>query len=182
MITVCIVHGCKGHPDKNWYPWLKKELEKLGCRVIVPAFPTPKNQTLQTWLAVLSSYDLPDDTIYVGNSLGVAFILHVLEERKALAAFFVAGFIGDIDYAYNSTMTSFTQKPFLWNKIKKNCRLFQVIISDDDPFVTVEKGDEIAHNLGVSIDLVQGAGHFNTRLPGWDKFPLLLQKIRQILL
>lgn len=41
MANVIIIHGAYGNPEENWFPWLKKELEKLDCRVFVPKFPTP---------------------------------------------------------------------------------------------------------------------------------------------
>ena len=49
MANIFIIHGSFGHPDENWIPWLKAELEKLGNRVFVPQFPTHENQTLNNW-------------------------------------------------------------------------------------------------------------------------------------
>ena len=46
---VIIIHGTGGHPDRNWFPWLKQEVIALGYRAAVPAFPTPSGQSLRTW-------------------------------------------------------------------------------------------------------------------------------------
>ncbi len=41
MRNIFLIHGSYGHPQENWFPWLKKELESLGHKVYVPAFPIP---------------------------------------------------------------------------------------------------------------------------------------------
>ena len=36
---VFVIHGWGGYPEEGWKPWLKKELEKRGFTVFVPAMP-----------------------------------------------------------------------------------------------------------------------------------------------
>ncbi len=61
-----LIHGSFGDPEDNWFPQLKEKLEALGQEVIAPQFPVekwdditkngpevaPKNQSLDSWLAV----------------------------------------------------------------------------------------------------------------------------------
>ena len=77
MVNIFIIHGSYGSPEENWFPWLKSDLEKLGCRVYVPRFPTPEKQSLEKWLDVFKEYDgfVDSETIFIGHSLGPAFIL-----------------------------------------------------------------------------------------------------------
>ena len=84
MNNVYIIHGSYGTPDENWFPWLKSELEKLNCKVFVPKFPTPENQSLDTWMKIFEEYkdELNEDAIIVGHSLGPAFILSILEKLE----------------------------------------------------------------------------------------------------
>ena len=50
--------------------------------------------------------------------------------------------------------------------------------SDNDPYVPIEKAHNLAKNLGVKPIIIKDAGHFNTK-SGYDKFPLLLKKIKE---
>ncbi|HII29977.1 hypothetical protein COT48_02585 [Candidatus Woesearchaeota archaeon CG08_land_8_20_14_0_20_47_9] len=81
MPPIIIIHGAYGSPEENWIPWLKRELERLGCRVYVPRFPTPKGQTLDNWMRVFEDFKeyVDEDTIFIGHSLGPSFILNLLE-------------------------------------------------------------------------------------------------------
>ena len=182
MTNVFIIHGAYGHPNENWFPWLKSELEKLGCKVFVPRFPTPKDQSLENWLKVFEDYKqcLNENSIVVGHSLGPAFLLNVLEnlDKPIKAAFFVSGFVGLLgNPEIDNINKSFVDRSFDWQKIKQNCKKFYIFHSDNDPYVPLEKAKELAKNLGVDVILVKNAGHFNEKA-GYARFELLLEKIK----
>jgi hypothetical protein len=182
VTNIFIIHGAYGHPGENWFPWLKTELEKLGCRVFVPKFPTPKGQSLENWLKVFGNYreHLNENSIVIGHSLGPAFLLNILEEldKPIKAAFFVSGFVGLLGSPeFDEINKTFVDKSFDWQKIKQNCPKFFVFHSDNDPYVPLEKAKQFAKNLGVKVVLVKNAGHFNEKA-GYIKFPLLLGKIK----
>lgn len=183
MVNVFIIHGSYGHPEENWFPWLKKELENSGCKVFVPKFPTPENQSLKSWLDVFKKYEnyLNEDSIVVGHSLGPAFLLSILEKRKVKAAFFVAGFLSSAgNPKFDEVNKTFINKNFDWQKIKQNCKTFYVYHSDTDPYLPLAKGDDLAEKLGVKLKVIKNAGHFN-KSAGYTKFPLLLDDIKNIL-
>ncbi|MDD4319127.1 MAG: alpha/beta hydrolase [Candidatus Peribacteraceae bacterium] len=181
MPTLFLIHGSYGHPEENWFPWLKGELEKRGCRVIVPAFPTPEDQNLQNWKRVLRQDDaaIAKDSIFVGHSLGVAFILRLLERRKAPvdSAFLVAGFLRPLGRPeFDIPNVSFLEGHYNWGRIRQVCGHFEVFQSDNDPYVPVACGEELAEKLGVPLTSVPGAGHFSEKA-GYKKFELLLERI-----
>ncbi|MFH1307500.1 MAG: alpha/beta hydrolase [archaeon] len=183
-MNVIMIHGSYGNPEENWFPWLKKELEKIGCKVFIPKFPTPKNQSLNNWMKVLESYKqyLDESSIIIGHSLGPAFILTVLEklDKRIKASFFVAGFVswlGNEDF--DKINKTFVNKKFEWDKIKKNCGKFILYSSDNDPYVPLKKSQEIADKVGVSINIIRGAGHFNKN-SRYTKFNKLLEDIKNI--
>jgi len=181
MANIFIIHGTGGDPECNWFPWLKTELEKSGHNVYAPKFPTPKNQSIETWLNVFSGYEkhLNESAVVIGHSLGSAFLLSVLEklDHPIKTAYLVSGFIGLIDNPeFDELNRTFTIKDFNWAKIKKNCKSFYVINSDNDPYVPIQKGQELARNLSAKLIILHGAGHIN-KDSGYLKFCSLLDLV-----
>ena len=182
MVNTFIFHGTAGHPKENWFPWMKKELDALGCSTIVPQFPTPKNQTLENWFAVFDEYaaEFTPETILIGHSLGGTFLLRVLERSafKSKASFFVAASIGIRPLKNYETDKPFVQKPFDWNKIRSNAGHAFVFHSNNDPFVGIENSRKIASKLGVEMIFVENAGHFNAAA-GYTRFEALLELVKK---
>jgi len=180
--TVVIIHGAYGSPEENWFPWLRTRLEEMNVKAIVPRFPTPEHQLLSSWLRILDQevgeYD--EDTIAVGHSLGPALILRKLEElkRPICAAYLVSGFLGRIGQpAFDDLNANFFVEPFDWKVIRSNSKKFYVYNSDNDPYVPLSKGQELASNLGVELRIVHGGGHIN-KAAGYTEFPRLLEDIK----
>lgn len=184
MVNIFLIHGSYGHPNENWFPWLKTEMEKLGCKVIAPKFPTPEGQNLSNWMDILRKYEtqIGQETIFVGHSLGVALILRFLEKAKnpINAAFLVSGFFKDEwNGEYDNLIGTFIKKPYDWQKIRQNARHIEIYQSDNDPYIPVSMGKEMAKHLGAELVLVKNAGHFNNEA-GYTEFPLLLESIKSV--
>jgi uncharacterized protein len=180
MPSVFIIHGIYGSPKENWFPWIKKELEELACDVYVPHFPTSNPTLLGEWLGVFKPYQkyLDKASIVIGHSVGVPFILTILESSPAKSAFLVSGFATNPDNEFTPIMKNIADKQFDWSAIRKNCKNFTVFHSDNDPYVPLSLAEELAENLGTEVSLVEGAGHFNADA-GYTAFPLLLEYIKQ---
>ncbi len=185
MSTIFIFHGTGGHPQENWLPWLKAELEKQSHTVIVPAFPTPEGQSLDAWLAILETYSeqIQADSILIGHSLGGLFLLRVLEQLKhpVKAAIFVAAPIGikpirnyDADQAFSPSGFNFD-----WETIKLHAKQFVVFHSDTDPYISRGNGEQLAAQLGVPLTFIPDAGHFNAAA-GYTKFERLFEIITHV--
>lgn len=174
-----IIHGAYGNPEENWIPWLKSELEKSGHEVFVPRFPTPENQNLENWLKVFKDHEkyLDKDTIVIGHSLGPVFLLTIIENKPVKAAFFIAPFVDELNNPDFDNINKTFYRKFDWNKIKQNCKKFFIYSSDNDPYVPLEKGKELAKNLECELKIVKNAGHFNEKA-GYKQFPLLLEDIK----
>lgn len=181
--TVFIFHGTGGNPEGNWFPWLKKKLEEKGLHVIVPQFPTPEGQSLESWLAILDTYKehINEETIFVGHSLGGLFLLRVLERLKdpAYAAFFVSSPVGIRPIKYYDGDFAFSGFDFNWKEINNKAKHFAVWHSDNDPYIDMANGKEIATQLGVDLHFIPNAGHLNAE-SGWTEFPQLLEELEKV--
>lgn len=182
--TAFIIHGTGGHPLENWFPWLKEELEKKDFSVFVPQFPNADKPLLEPWLQELEKYKdkIDNNTIFIAHSIGCLFLLRVLERLKTpvKASFFVAPSVGikpikfyEGDYNFSNGFT------FNWEKIKSNAGKVVVFHSDNDPYISIDNGKEVAHKLGVELTFVSNAGHFNATA-GYTKFELLRDKILEL--
>jgi len=181
MVNVFIIHGISGNSKENWLPWLKDKLTNLGVNVIIPDFPDPDTPKLDQWLDNFKQYQiyLNEDCIVVGHSLGVPFLLSVLEEYKIKSAFFVAGFCSLPDNQFKDEMKTFI-KDFNWQKIKQNCSLFYLFHADNDPYLPINKAKELKEKLQAELMVVPNSGHFNSAA-GYNKFELLLEKVKEVI-
>ncbi|MBI2143280.1 alpha/beta hydrolase [Candidatus Woesearchaeota archaeon] len=95
-----------------------------------------------------------EDTVFVGRSIGPAFILRLLEKPKikVKAAFLVAGFCSDLGvHQYRPLINTFIDNRFRWEKIRNSCKKFFVYHSDNDPVVQLEKGRELSKKLRTKL-------------------------------
>lgn len=177
-MKVFIVHGAYGNPSENWFPWLKAELEKLGATVIVPKFPTPENQSLESWMDTIGLYQIGPNDILIGHSIGAALVMRIIEEHKVKAAFLVAGFVGALGFSnVDGINSSFFKEPMRYNKMRINCKNIFVFGSDNDPYVPLAQTNALAKNLMTEPIIVNGAGHFNSK-SGYTKFPMLIKLLK----
>ena len=185
MNTVFLIHGAYGNPQENWFPWLAAELQKLGVTVIAPKFPTPEDQSLDNWFLTFKNYEdfIDSETIFIAHSLGPAFVLRILERTKqpVNACFFVAPFIAPLgNPTFDDINKTFLESPFNWTLIRSLCLSFTVMSSDNDPYVPLTQGKELAEHLNTTCIVIPGAGHFNT-VAGYTQFPLLLESVQSSL-
>ena len=183
MSTAFIFHGTVGHPEENWFPWMKEKLESAGYSVIVPQFPTPAGESLDAWFQVFEVYKdrVDENTIVIGHSLGGLFLLHVLARlphpiRAAcfvgtpLAVNRVQGYSIDPGFDFDNH----------WEDVKNKAEHFVVFQSDNDPYVPLDNGTELATHLAVELSSVPGAGHFN-EAAGYLSFEELWKNIEPFL-
>lgn len=173
-----IIHGWGANSQENWFHWLKVELEKKGFGITVPDFPNSQNPTLSNWLKYFKNkVKINNETILIGHSLGVSFILRFLEEleigKKVQAAYLVAGFEKSLDIP---EIENFVNKPFNWQKIKNSCGEFVVINSDNDPYISISIGEDLAKKLNTELIIERGGQHL-TNPSGSFSYPKLLELI-----
>lgn len=164
MKRVFVVHRWLGTPKADWYPYVKKEMESRGYIVTVLKMPRTRKPTEKQWVPFLArAVGTPGAKTYlVGHSAGAITILRYLEtlknSEKIGGCVLVAGWIDDIGY---KQLSNFFTKPVKWTKIKKHCRNFAAIHSDNDPYVKMYHGEAFRKHLGAKLVVEHAKGHLD---------------------
>lgn len=187
MAHVVVVHRWDGSPAADWYPWLKKTLEKQGVKVTVVRMPHPEAPSIVDWVAALQKVvPVPDgETFFVGHSVGCQTILRYLE--KLPASVMVAGVVcvgGWLTLSPEATADPESLKiaqPWLvskidWLKVKSHGAKFVAVFSDDDPFVPLSNAKVFGQELGAQIVFESGSGHF-TAADDVRELPVVVEEL-----
>ena len=185
VALVVIVHGSYGSPDENWFPWLADEIRRLGHKAVVPRLPTPEGQNLESWHKEFSHQvgPLTENMVLAGHSLAPGFILSLLERSDVTVqgTFLVSGFLGKLGLEeFDLVNETFVCREFDWEAIRQRAGEIHVYNSDTDPYVPLERGEELASKLGVELNVIHDGGHINTGA-GFRDFPQLLADIKRLI-
>jgi uncharacterized protein len=186
MRNALILHGTDFAKDQkqrlgNWFPWLKKELEKIGYEVWLPELPEAWHPDLDRYWNFLKDFDFNDETIVIGHSSGGAAVFGLLHklpfDKKIKLAISVAGFYKDEGWNCEGLF----KENFDWNKIKNQAEKITVIYSDDDPYVKPYHAEYFRNKLNTEPILIKGKKHFNLEASEqFKQFPELLEIINQL--
>ena len=177
MKKIVIIHGTKGSPEANWFPWLAETLRHQHAQVVTPRMPTPEGQNLSSWLSEFSQQVgvIDEGTTLIGHSLGATFLLRILERQTAPVAqsVFVAGLLDKIGIAeYDQLNCSFIETSYDWVTIRRNAGRVVCLSGEGDPYVPALQGEQLAANLGVKNRIIPCGGHLNAEF-GYTSFPEL---------
>lgn len=181
MKRVFVVHRWEGRPNKDWYNYAKKELERNGYVVNVLKMPNPDAPKERLWVPYLSKAvcEPTEKTFLVGHSAGVITILRYLEQlkknEKIGGCVLVAGWIDDLGY---KELKNFFARPINWPAIKKHCRKFVAIHSDNDPYVKLYHGKAFRKHLKAKLIILHNKGHL-TDEDGVKKLPSAVKSIEE---
>ena len=96
-------------------------------------------------------------------------------------ALLVAGFAEQLSHAeFDSYNSTFLKGPYHWDHIQTKANVIKIYNSDNDPYVPLQLGKNLAHNLGVEVTVINGGGHLNAT-SGFLKFEQLLSDLKEIL-
>ena len=182
-VNFLIIHGTRGNPHSNWFPWLAKKLEAKG-RVFVPTFPTPQGQYLDNWVKIAESTirdASPADTIIIAHSIGPACALRLAERAKTpfKSLFLVCPFLQKLGLQdYDPPNETFIRHLFDWKKVKAGAKKIICLAGDNDPYVPLAYSKGVADKAAASLRIIEKGGHLNSE-SGYSEFPLLLDLITQ---
>ena len=187
MMRAIIVHCWSGHPNYCWYQSAKQDLEKLGIKTEVLEMPGTDTPKISLWLPKLrEAAGKPDEDLYlIGHSIGTVTIMRYLESlpvgTRIGGAVLVAGFTDDLG---DEELKNFFPKPLDFSQIKPKAKKFILINSDNDPFVPLKYADILKKELGATLILKPGFGHFSGDKDveiNCDRLPDVAQAIKNIL-
>lgn len=182
-MNIVIVHGTKANPNSNWFPWLKKSLEKMGHNVVVPQFPTPDDQDVDNWLDVFDDHiDDPSNTVLIGHSIGSTLLFNALfgAEENFKATFFVSPVLESISKPeYDKLNASFYDIEFDWEDIKSHAGAVHILYGESDPYVPKSQAQALEQHLKTRMTVIPRGGHLNAEA-GFTEFPDLLKMIADL--
>lgn len=68
--------------NASWFPWIQKQLLLNGVLAQTPEMPQPWDPNYEAWSNEFVRFDIKPDTILVGHSCGVGFLLRWLSEHN----------------------------------------------------------------------------------------------------
>ncbi len=183
---VFIIHRWDGTPKSDWYPWLKRELEKKGFKVEIPEMPNTSEPKINEWVNHLRRVveKLDNETYFIGHSIGCQTIMRFLEEEdyhgKIRGLIFVAGWfrLGNLENEEVETIVNpWINTPIDFNKIKQKILNSVVFLSTNEPYGFVKENTKIfKEKLNAKIILEKDKGHF-TQDDGVNELPEILNFI-----
>jgi predicted alpha/beta hydrolase family esterase len=176
MKNALILQGWPQKITQHWYPWLAKELEILGYKVLLLELPTmltdAPNMNIQLDY-IEKVFDFNDQSIVIGHSLGTLLTMRLAEKHIYKKMILVAGFdFNDL----TEGLESFWSNPINHSKIIENTSERFVIHSDNDPYVTKLTAEEMSKRLEAKLILIPKGGHFMEE-DGYAKISELLNLI-----
>ena len=185
MKNALILHGTGNNSQGNWFPWLKKELEKRGYKVWVPDLPDsndPNTKRYNELIFANKDWQFNDESIIIGHSSGSVEILNLLQHLpdniSINTAILVGSFIVSPQDPDFEQMKGLFEEPFDFEKIRKHAKKFIFIHSGNDPYCPLEGAKYLAEKVGGELIIKKGQGHFNLEAsPNYRQFPSLLELI-----
>jgi len=185
---IYIIHGWDGSPKGEWFPWIKKELEKRGYNVTIPEMPNPEEPIIKDWVNYISEVvEKPDnETYFIGHSIGCQAIMRYLEtvDQRIGGVVFVAGYfkLTNLESDEEEKIAKpWLKTPIDFNKIKKTTDKITAIFSDNDQFVPLASSkDVLKQKLDAKIVIERNKGHFDED-SGIFEVPTVLKEILEII-
>jgi leucyl-tRNA synthetase len=147
------LHGYLASPKINFWPWLKKEIEKKGGEVSAPTLPNSSSIEVDSKVEhVLKSCQFNKNTVIVAHSLGCIVALKLLSKLKHP----VAKVVLVAPPSSNSTRLPIIDRKKFWGQlslpmVKNKARKFVVVIDEGDKLVPLGESLEIAKALRAEV-------------------------------
>jgi predicted alpha/beta hydrolase family esterase len=180
MKRIVLLHGNGGGSGQDqWFPYIKRELEKMGVVCVAPDLPDAQLARKQFWFPYFTDeLKLGSNDIVVGHSSGALAILKYAEEHRLAGSVLVGTYYTDLGYEDERT-SGYFDTPWQWDNIKANQEWTAIFASTDDPFIPIEEPRYIRDRLGSEYFEFTDQGHFGLEDPPKSEFPELFELLKQ---
>ncbi len=97
MMAIIIPGNGNTDISENWFPYVKKELEKLGIKTVAKNMPDSYLARRKYWIPFIEKEAKGEkDVILIGHSSGAVATLRYLENHKALGTVIVGACYTDL--------------------------------------------------------------------------------------
>jgi len=183
---VIFVTGFSETDGEGWPNWLAQKFTENGFEFKLLLMPDPMYPEVSEWVGFLKEQNLEinQHTYFVGHSLGcitIARFLETLPENViAGGCIFVSGFCS---LPKIPLLASFCILPLDFSEVRKHAREFVVISSDNDHYVPMSYGAELAGKLGAKFIVEPRKGHIESdikKLPSALNSVLEMDQVRDV--
>jgi predicted alpha/beta hydrolase family esterase len=158
-------------PEDFWFPYLERELPKLGIEVINKQFPDAMLARSEYWLPFIKELGADEETILIGHSSGALAAMRYAELSPILGSVLVGTAHTDQGDA-NEKASHYFDAPWNWDAIKHNQKWIIEFHSTDDPYIPVEEARFVHEQLSTDYHEYSDKGHFQL-----IEFPELIEAL-----
>lgn len=179
MNRVILLHGNGGGTgNDNWFPYIKRELKKLGVVCEAPDLPDSVAAHANIWLPYIKNVLKADEnTILVGHSSGAIAAMKYAEDNKLAGSVLVGTYYTDLGYE-DEKESGYFDTPWQWENIKQNQDWVAIFASEDDPYIDIVEPEFIRDKLGAEYFELENEGHFGGHTHPKLEFPELLEFLK----
>jgi len=162
--SIFLIHGYTAHPEDNWFPWLKKELQKENEDLFLLEMPNSQNPNPVEWNRHCDeTIPQTDGITIIGHSLGCIEALRFVERHdiKNVNLVLVSGF--DEKTYTLPQLLEFTNKPVDYTNVLKKINQSVVITAFDDDIIPYTYSQTLARHLNCKMILMPEGKHFIDR-------------------
>ncbi len=148
-----------GSPHDNCFPYVERELTKLGITVTNVQFPDAVLAREMYWIPFLEKLGADENTILIGHSSGAIAAMRFAETHKILSSVLVGTYDTDLGDE-GEKQSGYFDRPWNWDIIRSNQQWVIQFASTDDSFIPIEHARIVRDNLKTDYHEYTNQGHF----------------------
>lgn len=160
-----IIHALGRTPNDYWYEFVKQQVEKRGCKCVVPLMPPIEQMSYESWKRAFDGFKplINENSIFIGHSTGSIFIVKYLLENRLK----IKKFIGVVSFNRKNTKVSRPEwdeinQTFFVNNLAefKNLAAERICFYSPTDIYDFDALDDFATQIDAKKVVIDNAGHF----------------------